>query len=365
MEKVRVGIVGTGVGIRTHLPGFRRVGNAEVIAIAGSSLARSQEFAEKYNVPRACANYRELCDMADVDLVCITAPNRYHFEMVKYALSKMKHIICEKPVSEDKKEIAKLELLVRDYPRLVVVDHQLRYNPYMTMIKTILREGGIGIPYLVRINQEGVGFSKIDAKWTWSFDGQQGGGVRLAMASHFNDLIQYWFGNRLVLAVSGNLNPVFKNRIDNEGVPREVTASTICSAKIDLADELSVMYTINAGAYRKFIFEIDIYGDNGQLHFDLDNKLSIYRRSAIGMEEKVDVGGVFEDERMNKVSLFSGSFRYFAPMIVAAVLGNQEAIKRSARINDAIYNCDLLDAILTSANSGESVVFTKRTNRYV
>ena len=366
MEKVKIGIIGTGVGLRTHFPAFNKLDNAEVVAIAGSSLARSEEFATNYNIPRACADYKELCEMEDIDLVCVTAPNRFHVEMVKYAIKCNKHIICEKPVSENKDEIEELEALSRDYKKILVVDHQLRYNPYMAKIKSLLENGEIGIPYLVRINQEGVSFAKKDAKWSWSFDGKQGGGVRLAMASHFNDLIQYWFGNREILAVSGNLNPVFKKRIDSNGVEREVDASTICSAKIDLANELSLMYTINAGAYRKFIFEIDIYGDKGQLHFDLENKLSIYRQINIGFEEKVEVEGVFDDERENKASLFSGSFRYFAPKIIEAILsGDNQPIERSALIIDAIYNGVLLEAIQESANSGESVVLNKRVNGYV
>ncbi len=58
MKKLKIGIIGTGVGIRTHLKGFRTVENAEVVAIAGSSLARSKEFAEKFEIPVACADYK-------------------------------------------------------------------------------------------------------------------------------------------------------------------------------------------------------------------------------------------------------------------------------------------------------------------
>lgn len=366
MKKINIGIIGTGVGLRTYYPAFSKMENTEIIAICGSSPERSREFAKKYNISIACENYMELCNMKDIDLVCITAPNRFHFEMVKYAMQCNKHIICEKPVSENKQEIEELDRLAKSYGKILIVDHQLRYNPYMTKIKSLIESKEIGRPYLVRINQEGVAFAKPDAKWSWSFDGKQGGGVRLAMASHFNDLIQYWFGNRPVLAVCGNLNPVFKKRIDSEGVERDVNASTICSAKIDLADELSLMYTINAGAYRKFIFEIDIYGDKGQLHFDLENKLSIYRQSSIGVEERVEVAGVFDDEKENKASLFSGSFRYFAPKIIEAIISRStDGIERSALISDAIYNCSILDAIQQSANKGGAVVFGREENEYV
>lgn len=93
MNKIKIGIIGTGVGIRTHLKGFRNFQDeAEIYAIAGSSLERSKEFATQYNIPVACADYKELCNIEDLDLVCITAPNKFHKEMLKYAVSKNKNI---------------------------------------------------------------------------------------------------------------------------------------------------------------------------------------------------------------------------------------------------------------------------------
>lgn len=364
MDKVKIGIIGTGVGLRTYYPAFSKMDNVEIVAISGSNKERSEYFAEKYGIPMACSNYKELCDIKDIDLVCITAPNKFHFDMVKYAMKKNKHIICEKPVSESLDEIKKLDELSKRYSKILIVDHQLRYNPYMTKIKEIVENKNIGDIYLVKVSQEGTSFANLDAKWTWSFDANESGGVRLAMASHFNDLIQYWFNNKDLISVLGNLNPVFKHRKNNAGEIQEVRASTICNAIIQLSDEISVMYSINAGAFDKFKFEIDMYGNRGQLHFDLQDKLSIFTIDKIGIKQKVEVNGVFEDELMNKASLFSGSFRYFAPKIINAINGDVKEISRSTKIEEAIYNCNILDAIKESANSGKSVNFKKEKKNY-
>ena len=99
MKKIKIGIIGTGVGIRTHLKGFRNFQDeAEVYAIAGSNLHRSKQFADEYNIPIACADYKELCDIEDLDLVCITTPNKFHNEMLKYAMSKNKNNLQKTPV---------------------------------------------------------------------------------------------------------------------------------------------------------------------------------------------------------------------------------------------------------------------------
>lgn len=366
MQKIiKIGIIGTGVGIRTHLKGFRGVNGCEVVAICGSRKERSMEFAQKYNIPIACANYKELCDIEEIDLVCVCSPNKYHYEAVKYAIQKGKNIICEKPVSHITQEVNRLALMPQKSNTFVYVDHQLRFNPYMRKIKEIVENNLLGHIYLVRINQVGLGFSDNTLPWSWSFEGNDGGGVRLAMASHFNDLIQFWFESRRIMSVSGNLNPVFKERIIN-GNKKTVIASTLCNAQIQLENELSVMYSINAGGFSSFKFEIDMAGDKGELHFDLINKLIIYTADQKGEAQKLDVAGVFEDERENKASLFSGSFRYFAPLVIKKILGEEvPELQDAATIEQAKYNCKILDAIKKAANSGIPVVYACEENNYV
>jgi len=367
MEKVKIGIIGTGVGIRTHLSGFRLHEDvAEVIAICGSSHERSREFASKHNVPIACANYKELCDLDEVDLVCVTSPNRYHLEDTKYAISKDKHIICEKPLSDNTDEVNELVKTVSEYDKIAVVDHQLRFNPYVRKIKQMITEGSLGDVYQVTLHQTGSGFVNPNALWSWSFDGSQGGGVRLAMASHFNDLIQFWFGDRKIVNVTGYMNPVTKVRNDKDGVPKDVTASTICTAHIVLSDELNVQYSINAGSYIGSRFDVSVFGTKGELTFSLQNKLAFYDREKVGVKQPVLVEGVFSDEAENKISIFSGSFRYFAPIVIKAIqTGEYSLVSEAASFKDAQYNLRLLDAIKKSANLGEGVTLGSGVNNYV
>lgn len=367
MEKIKIGIIGTGVGIRTHLKkGFKSLGDAEIIAICGSSLNRSQEFAKEYNIPKACKDYKELCDIPEIDLVCITSPNRFHYKATKYAISKNKHILCEKPLSDDIFEVKDLIDLIKNYPKIAIVNHQLRFNPYIIKIKDLIENGDLGTIYSVKLNQQGSGFANLDVPWNWSFDENEGGGVRLAMASHFTDLIQFWFNNPKIINVLGYLNPVIKERKNNFGVLQEVKASTICNANINFEKELNVNYSINAGSYSGSRFDINIYGTKGELLFSLDDKIKLYLNENIGYAQNVNVDGVYPDEAENKVSIFSGSFRYLAPLILKAIKSNDFSnIKDAASFNDALYNVNLLDIIKQTANNGIIEVLGKETNQYV
>lgn len=366
MKKIKIGIIGTGVGIRTHLKGFRNFEDeAEVYAIAGSNLERSKQFADEYNIPVACADYKELCDIEDLDLVCITTPNKFHKEMLKYAISKNKNIICEKPMVDTAKEAEEINEMVKDYDKILIIDHQLRFNPYILEIKKMINDGTLGKIYNVRLNQQGTGFANENAFWSWSFDDKEGGGVRLAMASHFTDLIEYWFDSRDVISVTASMNPITKERLDSNGQSKKVNASTTCNAFIKLKDELTIQYSINAGSYIGSRFDITIFGDKGELTFTLDGKLKLYLRSSVSEVRSINPDGVYPDEIENKVSIFSSSFRYLASKIIKSIqTNNNDEINIAATPKDSIYCLKILDAIKDSSNKGISVYFEEETNSY-
>lgn len=366
MGKVKIGIIGTGVGIRTHLKGFRIFEDeAEIFAIAGSSLERSQEFAKEFNIPIACADYKELCDIEELDLVCIAAPNRFHKEMLEYAISKNKHIICEKPMVNTAIEAEELNKIVENYNKILIINHQLRFNPYMIEIKNLVNDGTLGKIYNIRLNQQGTGFANENAPWTWSFDDNEYGGVRLAMASHLTDLVEYWLGERNIISITASMNPVTKERLDKNGYNRTVNVSTTCNAFIKLEDEITVEYSINAGSYVGSRFDITIFGDRGELTFSLEDKLKLYLRSSIGEFKCINPNEVFQDELENKVSIFSGSFRYLVPKLIKSILtNNSDYINMAATPKDSIYCLKILDAIKESSNKGVSINFKEEKNNY-
>lgn len=366
MKKIKIGIIGTGVGVRTHLKGFRCFQeDAEVFAIAGSNLERSKKFADEYNIPVACADYKELCDIDELDLVCITTPNKFHKEMLLYAISKNKNIICEKPMVDTMEEAKELNQITNNYDKILIIDHQLRFNPYILEIKRMIDNGTLGKIYNVHLNQQGTGFANENAPWSWSFDSEEGGGVRLAMASHFTDLIEYWFGSRDIISVAASMNPITKERLDSNGKAKKVDASTTCNAFIRLEDELTIQYSINAGSYVGSRFDITIFGDKGELTFSLEDKLKLYLRSSIGEVNQIEPDGVFQDEVENKVSIFSGSFRYLAPKIIKSIQTNSNnEISIAATPKDSIYCIKILQAIKDSSNKGISISFKEEINSY-
>lgn len=365
MNKVKIGIIGTGVGIRTLLPGFRRINEAQVLAICGSKPERSKYFAEKYEIPIAYNSCQELCDNEEIDLVCIASPNNFHFDQVKCAIISSKHILCEKPLVCFKNELDELIALSNKSNKYCMIDHQLRFNPYMIKIRDLISDGNMGDIYYVRLHQQSMGFSNPNAKWSWSFDEKQNGGVRWAMGVHFVDLLLYWFNERMY-NISGSMAPVITHRIDNLGIEREIKASTFCTASMISETGIAINLSVSAAALSKPRFDVDIYGTKGELHFDLDEKLKV---CYLNQNENVDlknIDGVYEDEKKNEISIFSGSFRYYATNIIRAILEkDSHYLDLGANFSDAAYTFDILEKIKKAANENCIIDPITQLNSYV
>lgn len=69
---------------------------------------------EKYDVPVAVADYRELVSSNDVDSVIIVTPDQLHLEMTAAFLRAGKHVLCEKPMALNVRECEEMMRIQRE-----------------------------------------------------------------------------------------------------------------------------------------------------------------------------------------------------------------------------------------------------------
>jgi D-xylose 1-dehydrogenase (NADP+, D-xylono-1,5-lactone-forming) len=98
-KHVRWGILSTAqIAQDELLPAFRDATNAKVVAIASTN-DKVKDIASKFDIPKIYGSYDELLEDSDIDAVYIPLPNSLHFQWVKRAAEKGKHILCEKPAA--------------------------------------------------------------------------------------------------------------------------------------------------------------------------------------------------------------------------------------------------------------------------
>jgi predicted dehydrogenase len=144
MTQLRAVVVGTGFMGWVHVEALRRAG-VEVAGILGSSSEKSRAEADRLGLPRAYESFDDVLSDATVRSVHIATPNRLHFEMAAAALEAGKHVLCEKPLSMNSSESAKLVSLASRHPHLAAgVNYNIRFYPLCLEARERVRSGAVG-----------------------------------------------------------------------------------------------------------------------------------------------------------------------------------------------------------------------------
>ena len=97
---IRTGVVGCGAISDIYLTNMiQRFDNLEVVACCAKHLERAQAKAQKYGI-RACT-YAEMLEDDSIEMVVILTPAPTHYELIRAALLRGKHVYTEKTMSVD------------------------------------------------------------------------------------------------------------------------------------------------------------------------------------------------------------------------------------------------------------------------
>jgi predicted dehydrogenase len=99
MKRIGMGLVGPGFIAPHHIDAVRRLGDVDVVAIAGSSQASAEKKAKEYKVERAYGDFQQLIADPDVHVIHNTTPNYLHLAVSLAALEAGKHVVSDKPLA--------------------------------------------------------------------------------------------------------------------------------------------------------------------------------------------------------------------------------------------------------------------------
>jgi predicted dehydrogenase len=101
VKTVRIGLIGAGFLARTRVRCYRQVSgyDVQIAAIAASTQASAQSFANTRGIPQAFGDYGALLALPEIDIVDLCVPNHLHREITEAAALAGKHIICTKPLT--------------------------------------------------------------------------------------------------------------------------------------------------------------------------------------------------------------------------------------------------------------------------
>jgi len=137
---LRVGLVGVGSISGKHIPAWQSIADAELVALC----SRRPEAMEKYDGVRKYADFNEMLRCEQLDILDICLPTFLHAEYAIKAMEKGIHVVCEKPISLHKADVARIYGAARKHNVQFMVAQVLRFWPEYEYLRELYQKGTYG-----------------------------------------------------------------------------------------------------------------------------------------------------------------------------------------------------------------------------
>ena len=200
MSKQRLGmaLVGPGFIAAHHIDAVRRLGNVDVLGLAGSSLASGERKAAELNIPRAYESVEALLADPAIDVVHNTTPSYLHLPVSLAILRAGKHVISDKPLANTPAECAELTAAAAASGVVNAVTFNYRGNPLVQEARARIAAGELGA--LASIHGQYLqDWMTDDTVYSWRMDPAKGGASSALadIGSHWCDLAEHISGARI------------------------------------------------------------------------------------------------------------------------------------------------------------------------
>ena len=184
MDKVRIGIVGTGYIGNVHGRIYSRDERAEVAALFDIVPERAERTAKTIG-GKVCSSREELLAKCDAVLVC--SPNKTHKEVALHAIGEGKHVFCEKPFSIGIEDATELRAAANAGKGVFQVGHNRRYAPVYAKLKELLQNDAAHSAH-IKMNRGEL------KNPVWTGDVNVTGGFLYETTIHLFDMMRFQFG---------------------------------------------------------------------------------------------------------------------------------------------------------------------------
>lgn len=322
-EIVRWGLLGTsGFAKRRVLPALKEARYSRMIAVASRDLPRARAYAEENGIARAYGSYDELLADPEIDAVHIALPNHKHVAWSIRAAEAGKHVLCEKPISLEAADVAKI-INARDRHKVKMGEaFMVASHPQWLKVRDLVQSGRIGE---MRAIQTSFGFM-------------------LSSTTNIRNVLE--FGGGALFDIG--CYPVFCSRFALQQEPRRV----FCTMEFDpdsKVDRVTSGILDFGGVQSSFVCSINVkphqrmsfWGARGRVELEIPFNAPEDRPTRVFLD---DPGGpsVIETPGCNQFTLEFDAFSQ-------AILENKDV---PVSLESASHNMKVLDALRASAQSG-------------
>jgi len=144
MQKLKWGIIGLGGIAHKFAKDLALVKGNQLYAVASRSMEKAKSFAEKYQAEKAYGNYEDLFKDDGLDIVYIATPHNMHKNLSILALQAGKHVLCEKPLAINRKQVEAIITTAQKEKLFVMEAFWSKFNPSIQAVLKLIQSGAIG-----------------------------------------------------------------------------------------------------------------------------------------------------------------------------------------------------------------------------
>jgi len=345
---VRLGLIGAGNTVqRNQIPGFRKIPECEIVAVANRSLASSKRVTDQFDIPRPYGNWQELLDDDSIDAVSIGTWPYMHRTITLAALERGKHVLCQARMANTAAEAREMLDASRRYPNLVTQLVPMSQSYWQDrLLKRMIDEGYVGEILSVELQRLQTGraqltgpggFAAIDAEMSWR-QAQEFNGLNALNVGQAYESAMRWLGPGTRVMAMSKIHVPYRRGPDGQMSP------------VDIADHLDVMYELVNGAQVHLRVSATtglstgnhtwIYGSEGTIHTDHDRNIFAGKRG---------------DSTLSKVANPENEQAYYRveEEFINGILGKEEVTMNT--FAKGVSHMEFAEAVFRSAQSGAAV----------
>ncbi len=164
---IGIGIIGFGYWGPNLARVFAATPGCRLVAIADASGPALEHAGARHPAVRLETDWRALLTAPDIDAVVIATPVSTHYAMASAALAAGRHVLVEKPMTDDVRQAEALVTQAQRCGRVLMVDHTFVYTPAVRKMRAMIDAGEIGDVYYYHSTRINLGLFQSDVNVVW------------------------------------------------------------------------------------------------------------------------------------------------------------------------------------------------------
>ena len=144
-------VLGTGVIANEMAQALVKM-NKRLYAVANRTHQKALDFADRYGVQKVYDQIDDVFEDEAVDIIYITSPHNTHYEFMKKALEHGKHILVEKSITLNSRELDEMIALAAEKNLILAEAMTIWHMPIYKKLWEIVQSGQLGKVQIITMN---------------------------------------------------------------------------------------------------------------------------------------------------------------------------------------------------------------------